>query len=153
MDPRTQTGRVVTTAFLAAVLLKVFVIDFMIAEGRSMQPIIKPGTVLIINKAAYGIRKPFVGGYILRWATPRAGELVVFTSPDGRSAVKRCASGPGDALGDTASFSTFAGYKSDDLVPPGNFIAIGENRPESWDSRNYGFVPVNVTIGKVIGLK
>ena len=153
MDSRTQTGRVVTGAFLAAVLLKVFVMDFMIAEGRSMQPVIKPGKVLLINKVAYGIRKPFVGGYILRWSVPHAGELVVFTSPDGRSAVKRCVSGPGDALGETASLSGFAGYCPDDLVPPGNFVALGENRPESWDSRNYGFVPVDATIGKVMGIK
>ncbi len=118
-----------------------------------MQPVIRPGTVLIINKAAYGIRKPFIGGYILRWSVPRAGELVVFTSPDGRNAVKRCVSGPGDALGETASLSTFAGYEPDDPVPAGYFVVLGENRPESWDSRNYGFVPVEATIGKVVGVE
>ena len=138
-------------AFLAAVLLKVFVMDFMLAEGRSMQPVIQPGTVLLINKAAYGIRKPFIGGYFLRWSVPRAGELVVFTSPDGRNAVKRCASGPSDELGETASLYAFAGYAPNDLVPDGNFIALGDNRQESWDSGNYGFVPVDATIGKVMG--
>jgi len=118
-----------------------------------MQPVIQPGTVLIINKAAYGIRIPFVGGYILHWSAPRTGDVVVFTSPDGLSVVKRCASGPGERLGDIASLASFAGYSPNDLVPPGNFIALGENRPESWDSGNYGFVPVEGTIGKVMGIK
>jgi signal peptidase I len=124
-------GWVITGAFAAALVMKLFLFDFMIAEGRSMVPAIQPGKVLLINKLSYGIRLPGSGAYLLRWARPRPGEIVVFYNPLGEIAVKRC--------GENSHGNSF--------------YALGDNRPQSYDSRVYGPVMADNIIGKVLGIK
>jgi signal peptidase I len=120
----------VLAAFAAALLMKIFLFDFMIAEGRSMMPAIKPGTILLVLKSAYGIRPPWSGKYLFFWALPREGDVVVFYTPRGEIAVKRCAG----------------------LTGEGAFIALGDNSRDSLDSRSYGPVRADCIVGKVISL-
>lgn len=124
-------GRAAVLAFLAALGIKAFFFDLMIAEGRSMLPVIKPGAVLLVNRAAYGLRLPGIGVYLLRWNAPQAGDVVVFYTPEGTAAVKRCVHDAG----------------------AGAFIALGDNTAESYDSRVYGPIPAGQVIGKVLGVK
>jgi signal peptidase I len=126
-----RIGRGVLGAFIAALLLKGFFFDFMIAEGRSMDPVIKSGAVLVVNRAAYGLRLPWTGKYLLRWALPLPGDVVVFDTPRGDRAVKRCGG----------------------LAAESSFLALGDNSLESYDSRSYGPVPVDRILGKVLGIK
>jgi len=118
-------------AFAAALLVKLFLFDFIIAEGNSMEPAIRSGSLLVVNRLYYGLRFPGQAGYVVRWAAPREGELVVFYTPSGEIAVKRCGS--------------FAGE--------GQFMAQGDNSLQSYDSRSYGPVSADATIGKVLGRK
>jgi signal peptidase I len=124
-------GRAIIGAFIAALVIKLFLFDFVIAEGRSMLPAIQPGKVLVINKLSYGIRLPGSGAYLLRWSLPRPGDIVVFYSPLGEIVVKRCGEGSG---GDS-------------------FYALGDNSFQSYDSRAYGPVAADNVIGKVLGIK
>jgi signal peptidase I len=128
-----RIGRAVLAAFAAALIVKVFVIDFMIAEGNSMTPTIAPGSIIVVNKAAYGLRVPFAAGYLVRWARPLEGDVVVFPSPVGHIAVKRCSFGID--------------------IPKEYFAALGDNAAESYDSRNYGPVPIDAVLGKVVGIR
>ncbi|MDR0289370.1 MAG: S26 family signal peptidase [Treponema sp.] len=121
--------KAVLGAFAAALLIKLFLFDFIVAEGSSMEPSIHSGTVLVVNRLQYGLRFPGHSEYLVRWAVPRQGELVVFYTPSGEIAVKRC----------------------DDLVRRGEFIVRGDNSLQSYDSRSYGPVSVDATIGKVLG--
>jgi signal peptidase I len=123
--------RGVLAAFIVALGIKLFVFDFMIAEGNSMSPAIKPGTVLVVSRLRYGFRFPGSRRYLLRWASPAAGELVVFYTPEDQIAVKRCAA----------------------LTGAGEFIALGDNGAQSFDSRSYGPVPADNIIGKVLGIR
>ena len=116
-------------AFATALIIKLFLFDFIIAEGNSMEPAIHSGSVLVVNRLQYGLRFPGQTGYLVRWAAPRQGDLVVFYAPSGSIAVKRC----------------------DSLTGRGEFIAQGDNSLQSYDSRSYGPVPVDATIGKVLG--
>ncbi|MCL1930889.1 MAG: S26 family signal peptidase [Treponema sp.] len=120
--------KAVLGAFAAALLIKLFLFDFIIAEGFSMEPAIHSGSVLVVNRLQYGLRFPGQTGYLIRWAQPRQGELVVFYTPAGEIAVKRC--------GEAAE---------------GAFIAQGDNSLLSYDSRSYGPVSADATIGKVLG--
>ncbi len=95
-----------------------------------MLPTIRPGTILLMNRLAYGFRLPFQKGYALRWSAPAPGDIVVFPSPDGVLAVKRV----GDA--DAA-----------------RFMALGDNAGESYDSRQYGPIRVDSVIGNIVGVK
>jgi signal peptidase I len=118
-------------AFLAAIIIKLFILDFIIAEGNSMEPAIHSGSVLVINRMQYGLRFPGQQGYLVRWAAPRQGEVVVFYAPSGNIAVKRC----------------------DSREQAGVFMAQGDNSLRSYDSRSYGPVSADATIGKVLGIK
>jgi signal peptidase I len=126
-----RIGGAVLAALAAALLIKGFLFDFMIAEGRSMDPVIKNGTVLVVNRVAYGLRNPWSGKYFLRWARPLPGDVVVFFTPQGDLAVKRCGA----------------------MIPGNRFFALGDNSLESYDSRSYGPVPVEHILGKVMGIK
>jgi signal peptidase I len=124
-------ARAVLWAFLAAILIKLFLLDFIIAEVDSMEPAIRSGTVLVINRMQYGLRFPGQRGYLIRWAAPKQGEVVVFYAPTGNIAVKRC----------------------DGAEQSGVFMAQGDNSLRSYDSRSYGPVSADATIGKVLGKK
>ncbi|MDR2070699.1 MAG: S26 family signal peptidase [Treponema sp.] len=130
-DAPVSTGRIVLFAFLTALIMKVFLFDFMIADGRSMVPAIYPGTVLVVNRLAYGIRLPWIRKYLLRWSLPKAGDVVVFLTPQGQLAVKRC----GMVMGKE------------------QFFALGDNSLESYDSRSYGPISADRVMGKVMGIK
>jgi signal peptidase I len=116
-------------AIVAAFLLKLLIFDFTIAQGHSMEPAIENGSVLIISRMRYGLRLPWRQKYIVRWAQPKPGEVVVFYTPTGELAVKRCTS----------------------LTEWGSFYAKGDNENASYDSRAYGPVPLDNIIGKVLG--
>ena len=126
-----QVGKAIIFAFIAAILMKLFLLDFMIAEGQSMAPAIKPGRILLVCKVYYGIRIPGSGTYLINWRVPKKGEVVVFHTPLGEIAVKRCG----------------------EILPGDVFYAIGDNSSQSYDSRNYGPVPNNNIIGRVLGIK
>jgi signal peptidase I len=123
--------KAVAGAFIAALIMKFFLFDFMIAEGSSMSPSIKPGTVLVVNRLVYGFRLPWSGEYLVRWSAPEPGDVVIFYTPQGMIAVKRC----GEVLG------------------TGEFVALGDNSLQSFDSRSYGPVRTDSIIGKVLGIK
>jgi signal peptidase I len=117
-------------AFAVAALMKLFCFDFIIAEGQSMLPAVKNGTLLFVNKLAFGFRPPFSHKYLVRWALPASHDVVLFWTPFGDLAVKR-----------------FAGFAGED----GSWLARGDNEPASFDSRSYGPVPLDNIIGKALG--
>jgi len=42
-------------------------------------------------------------------------------------------------------------YYGPDVVPPGQLYLLGDNRFDSEDSRNFGTVPVDTVVGRVVG--
>ena len=124
-------GKAVIWALITALIMKLVLFDFMIAEGHSMYPVIKPGKILLVNKLSYGLRLPGSGRYILRWANPKEGDIVVFFTPYGEIAVKRCGT----------------------VFPDNDIYALGDNASHSYDSRSYGPVPADNIIGRVLGVK
>jgi signal peptidase I len=126
-----KPGRTILIAFLFAILLKMFCFDFVIVEGNSMLPSLKPGAVLFVNQLAYGFRFPWMKNYLISWKKPAKNDIVVFITPMGHTAVKRC----------------------DEIIDDVRFIALGDNENDSLDSRSYGPVPVDNILGKVAGRK
>jgi len=120
-------------AIAAALVLKLFVFDFIVAQGSSMEPAISNGTVLIISRLRYGIRLAWQQKYFIRWAQPKVGEVVVFYTPTGELAVKRIT----QVLPDDPRVL--------------RFYAEGDNGLASYDSRAYGWVSVENIIGKILG--
>jgi signal peptidase I len=115
-------------ALITAIIIKLFVFDLMIAEGQSMEPAIKNGSPLVVNRLRYGLRLPGGRRFLIRWAQPKSGDVLVFYTPQGQLAVKRCESAAGDV-----------------------FFVRGDNGLRSFDSRSYGPVQGDNIIGKVLG--
>ena len=122
-------AKAILQAFVVAMVVKVFLFDFIIAEGNSMEPAIHSGSVLVVNRLQYGLRLPGQTAYIIRWAGPKQGDVVVFYTPLGTIAVKRCVS----------------------VAEKGAFMVQGDNNLQSYDSRSYGPVSADATIGRVMG--
>ncbi|MDR3276077.1 MAG: S26 family signal peptidase [Treponema sp.] len=131
MKAEGKTFLAVLGAFAAALLIKGFLVDFMIVEGRSMLPALSPGAVVLLDRRAYGIRLPGADSYLVRWAGPAVGDVVVFISPGGQQAVKRCTA----------------------LTREGKVYVLGDNGDESYDSRSYGPVSAESILGKALGVK
>ncbi|MCL1991393.1 MAG: S26 family signal peptidase [Spirochaetes bacterium] len=115
-------------ALAIALFLNIFAFDFMVAHGHSMEPAIQNGAVLVVSRLHFGLRLPWRQGYLIRWRTPRVGEIVVFYTPLGELAVKRIGA----------------------LVGNDFFLAMGDNSLMSIDSRSYGPVPIGNILGRVV---
>ncbi len=130
-----------------------------------MEPTLSDGSTIITWRLCYGIIKPEKDDYFIMWKGPEPGEIVTYYV-NGKPVVKRCIATEGMPI----AFSTDSRYslqvgeyeiplteqqyqriKFDTVVPPGTFLAVGDNYDESVDSRDYGFVYNRCITGKVLG--
>jgi len=134
-------------AAVIALALRTFVVEGIYVASASMEPTLRVGTFLFLDKASY------------RFRAPRHGEIVVFPSPvDGRKdLIKRIVALGGDTLEIRDKRVYLNGKKldenyvqytrsqerlmGDDLgpftVPEGMAFVMGDNRDESGDSRDW----------------
>jgi signal peptidase I len=147
-------------------------------EGPSMEPGLHNGQYLLVNKAVYfklnvgNLAKfiPFInaedGEEKFLFHGPQRGDVIVFRYPrdPDRDFIKRIIGVPGDSVrveegivyvNDVALeedyISDHAGRDLEqEIVPPDNYFVLGDNRPNSSDSRSWGFVPEENIIGKAM---
>jgi signal peptidase I len=122
-------------------------------EGGSMEPTLRGGDRVLVDKRAYDD------------APPRRGELVAFDAPGGDGVLlKRVVAVAGDTVGIEDGLlvvdgrrprEPYADQKSIDSVyfgpvkvRPGTVFVLGDNRANSEDSRDFGGVPVDDVIGR-----
>lgn len=161
---RLSVPGIVATALLLALVIRMFVMDLVIVSGESMEPSVSTGTVVLVLRCAYGIRRPFGGGYIVRWKDPFPGE-VVLVEPAGqgqRRRVKRVfETGPaflntvaevlyGRAGEIPLSSANAVRYAGSTYLQPGFVFLVGDNVSESFDSRQHGPVPIEMIGGMVL---
>ena len=108
----------------------------------------------------------------LRFDDPQKGDVIVFKSPtnEEKDFIKRVIGIAGDSVLIKEGFVYVNGKKVDEsaylddnvrtyggsflkenesiIVPPDNFFVMGDNRPFSSDSREWGFLPQTNIIGK-----
>lgn len=105
-------------------------------HGDSMTPTLRHGQrVLVRRTAALG-----------------RGDLVVFRRPrDPTRAwmIKRVAAAPGDPVPRTEVPNLWG--RAEALVPTGRIVVLGDNPAVSYDSRQFGYVPVEAVLGVVLG--
>ncbi len=154
---------IVAAAAVTAILFLLFIVDVMRVRGDSMEPVLREGETIIVNTAAFGLSLPFVSRYLVRWGSPDPGDVVVFPHPSQpRLLVKRVIAEAGEPLSVTNDSLTVGGqrlpltpvqmrmFRNFESIPPGTLFVAGDNRSHSEDSREYGFVPIEKIIGKVI---
>ncbi len=162
-DDEFSPVQVFLPAVLVLLLLRGFAFEIVRVEGRSMEPEIAAGATLLVNRLAYGLRLPFQDRYAFAWGAPERGDIVVLQSPrDGAIVVKRIFARAGDSV-DTVGgtvwirdtpvvtdVSATEQIRSVSAVPSGYFFVLGDNPPESVDSRHYGFVEFDDIRGRVV---
>lgn len=147
-------------------------------EGPSMEPGLHDGQYLLVNKAVYfkidvgNLSRyiPFINAddndtrYLFH--PPKRGDVVVFRYPrdPNRDFIKRIIGIPGDTVQIDQGMVSVNGVLLDEpyinegstfsleprTVPPNSYFVMGDNRPNSSDSRNWGFVPEENIIGKAM---
>jgi signal peptidase I len=147
--------KTIASAAVYATLIVTFVFQTARVDGMSMQPTLQDNDRLIVNKFAYRI------------GDPRIGDIVMFYSPlePEKALVKRVIAQAGDRVrivggrvfrNDAPLDDSFVAqeYRSYDdwgpqVVPEGYYFVLGDHRNNSYDSRQWGYVPKKYIAGKV----
>lgn len=152
-SPLRRFVRDVVRGACAVVLLHLFVLQVSVVRGHSMQPSLEDGDRLVVDRLSYTF------GDVARF------DVVVMRNPVNEAIdyVKRIVGVPGDRVrlehgelwvnGERVS-EEFAPIHDDattpeTVVPRGQFFVLGDNRPISCDSREFGFVDGALLKGKV----
>jgi len=166
-------------AVVVALMLRVFFIQTLRVPSRSMEDSLLMGDYLLVDKVSYGIRWPLIGIHFSGWSEARPGDIVVFRSPQDprRTYVKRCIATAGHQVeirnkviyvdGERLVDPAFSKYIDVQIipenkgsrdhwgpeqVPEGHLFVMGDNRDNSRDSRHWGFLPLELVVGKAVGV-
>lgn len=142
---------------LALVVTRVFFFEPFKTDGASMEPTLRSGDQVLVEKRAY------------RHDLPRRGDLVVFRAPrTNEVTLKRAIGLPGDTVAIEDGVLVVDGrrqtesYADPDAIDsvyfgpvrvrPGTVFLLGDNRLDSRDSRDFGAIAQGDLIGRVRGL-
>ncbi len=152
-------------AIIVAVVLIIIIRQFLFVsftvDGLSMDPTFDDGDKVVVNK------------FIDDFSGYDTGDVIVFHSEKGPAYVKRVIGTPGDTvrmedkqvyvngepLEEDYVTHTEDSYMDNftladmgvegDTIPEGKLLVLGDNRPVSRDSRDFGLVDQSEVIGKV----
>ena len=141
---------------LVALFLRAAVVESYTIDGACMEPTLATGQRVFVFKPLY------------RFTTPHRGDIIVFRYPldPSRDYIKRVIALPGETVAITNGVVFINGEPLDQSgwpvtideyryseyperqVPDGQLFVLGDNRPQSEDSRVWGFVPLENVKGK-----
>ena len=142
-------------AVIVALLVRIFLIDFVGVSGPSMIPTLLDHQHMMVNKIVYHVQ------------APKRGQIVVCKYPNRReNIVKRIVGLPGDTLSisngtlyindqpipEQYTNNAMSGYDFDEVViPEGHYFMMGDNRYDSHDCRSadVGPLPRANIVGRV----
>ncbi|MFZ3043898.1 MAG: signal peptidase I [Minisyncoccia bacterium] len=138
--------------------IRLFIISPFVVDGESMHPTFENLDYLVIDEFLY------------RFASPARGDVIVFRYPNDPSIfyIKRIIGLPGETvsinrgvvsilsadgqktpLDEPYIVNEDATYTKDVSLNPGEYFVMGDNRPNSSDSRVWGPLPRKDIIGRV----
>ena len=141
----------VVVAFLLAFTVKTYVAEAYEIKGRSMEPTFGNGQRVVVLKAFYGLER---------------GDIIVFSAIDKpqKDLIKRVVGLPGETIriqrgkvyvdGELLNesyveYGDAVGSSRSFRVPEDSYYVLGDNRPDSHDSRYFNAVPGHLVKGKV----
>lgn len=156
-NPWIEIGKTVAMAFVLSFGIRTFVAEARYIPSSSMEPTLQINDRLIIEKMTY------------RFHEPERGDVIVFNATDAlkeqnfnEAFIKRIIGLPGDTVVVSNGEVEVNGKVLRELyikeqpnydygpvtVPQGNYLVLGDNRNNSYDSHYWGFVPKDRIIGR-----
>jgi signal peptidase I len=156
-NPWVEIGKTVAMAFVLSFGIRTFVAEARYIPSSSMEPTLQINDRLIIEKMTY------------RFSEPARGDVIVFNATDALKAenfneafIKRIIGLPGDTVEVKEGNVIVNGKQLREIyikeepnynygpvtVPQGNYLVLGDNRNNSYDSHYWGFVPRDKIIGR-----
>jgi signal peptidase I len=154
-------------AVVLALVIRTFVVQAFKIPSGSMEDTLLIGDHILVNKLAYGLQLPFTEAKFRLFGLvdgPARGDIIVFPFPrdPSRDFIKRVIGLPGERvevrnhhvyingeplkepyvkLDDRAPLHpTRYSHWGPETVPPGKLFVLGDNRDNSADSRDWGFL-------------
>lgn len=158
-NPVIEIAKTLATAFVLAIGIRTLVAEARYIPSSSMEPTLEINDRLIIEKISY------------RFRTPQRGDVVVFSPTDKLreqnfkdAFIKRVIGLPGETVQVKGGKVYINGnalrekyieespeYKYGPVtVPTGQYLVLGDNRNNSYDSHYWGFVPRKNLIGRAV---
>jgi signal peptidase I len=168
-EPGSSTGRsgwrnaiewvvIIAAALAVALVVKTFLFQAFFIPSESMEPTLKPGDRVLVNKLSYHLH-PI-----------HRGDIVVFKRPPGETSdpaikdlIKRVIGLPGDTIEEIGGKVYINGKAINEpyldpgtpttslvrhVVAPGQYFVMGDNRTNSKDSRFIGAIPGSLIVGR-----
>jgi signal peptidase I len=153
----TELLKFVLIAAVIVVPLRLFVAQPFIVSGASMEPTFENGQYLIVDELTY------------HFDAPKRGDVIIFRYPKDTSQffIKRIVGLPGESVlirngqieiqkqnGTTTTLNEpyvvnqGNGPDATYQIPAGDYFVMGDNRPESSDSRSWGLLPRADIVGR-----
>ena len=155
-----EVTKIVVLAFAIVVPIRYYLFQPFVIEGSSMEPNFHQADYLIVDEFSY------------RFKAPERGDVIVFKYPldTSKRFIKRIIGLPGETVetkdGTVSIFNkdgqkltlNESTYLTSDLKVPdmspltlkdGQYFVLGDNRPYSYDSQDWGELSSNDIIGKV----
>ncbi len=164
-SPDVRWLKMIAAGIIVAASARIFFFSSYVVEGESMLPTLQEGNKLVVNRIGFEPEK------LERF------DIIVFHANEKEDYVKRVIGLPGDEIMyeddhlyinhtiveepflDVYRTRIFSGmltgnFTLKDLtgkkkVPEGQLFVLGDNRHGSWDSRHFGFIPIDQVVGKV----
>ncbi len=156
-------------ALCIAVILKVFFIESFFIPSSSMENSFKPGDQILVWKFLYNKKIPIIKKRFSFGISIKRKDLIIFSVNDKEGDyIKRVVGLPGDNVllkNNQVFINNIVLYEpylkeKDNIkylntvfeVPWNKVFVLGDNRNNSSDSRDFGFVDINKIIGKVFSI-
>jgi signal peptidase I len=156
---------IVIIAVAAVFIVRTFLVQPFLVSGTSMSPNFSSGDYVLVDELTYRIRPP------------ERGEVIVFHDPNpgdyGTYFIKRIIGLPGETVQidnnavtifnasnpqgftldesylPTGTLTSISGASDRFVLSSSTYLMLGDNRPNSFDSRSWGALPADNIIGLV----
>ncbi len=173
-SPVRENIEAIFLAIILALFIRTFIVQAFKIPSGSMKETLQIGDHILVNKAVYGVKVPFLKNTVIPFTQPKREDIVVFKFPEdpNKDFIKRTVGIAGDVVeirdkkvyvNDKQVNRDYAVHKDDRVfparfqprdnfgpvtVPENALFVMGDNRDHSYDSRFWGFVDLKSVKGK-----
>lgn len=150
---------IIGAALVVAVVIKSFLFQAFYIPSESMEPTLRPGDRVLVNKVSYDLHGIHRGDIVVFKRPPNeAGDPTI------KDLIKRVIGTPGDVIEAGPDGKVYingkmlkesylpAGTVTQNLpqqtIPPDEYFVMGDNRTNSKDSRYIGLIPGRLIVGR-----